>query len=123
MKLIPVLLFSFLVTLIQAESTTHTYWFNAEWVTANPDGCFERQMIGYNGTWPWPTLRVKKGDRIQMYLTNGLGNQNTSMHFHGLFQRGTNQMDGGDEITQCTIPPGATYLYNFTINGNVGSYW
>ncbi|KAL6454027.1 FET3 Iron transport multicopper oxidase FET3 [Candida maltosa Xu316] len=115
------LLFFSLISLISAE--THTWWFETGWVNANPDGVFERPMVGFNGSWPLPTLRVKKGDRVQLYLINGLDDKNTSLHFHGLFQHGTNQMDGPEMVTQCPIPPGETFLYNFTVEDQVGSYW
>ncbi|KAI3407104.1 hypothetical protein KGF56_000092 [Candida oxycetoniae] len=110
-----------LAELINAE--THTWWFNTTWVDANPDGVFERKMIGFNNSWPLPTLRVKKGDRVQIYLTNGFDDRNTSLHFHGLFQAGSNQMDGPEMVTQCPIAPGATMLYNFTVADQVGAYW
>ena len=80
-------------------------------------------MIGFNDSWPLPTLRVKKGDRVQLYLINGFDNLNTTLHFHGLFVRGANQMDGPEMVTQCPIPPGETYLYNFTVTDQVGTYW
>ncbi|KAG8202381.1 iron transport multicopper oxidase FET3 [Candida albicans P57072] len=111
---------TFLVSLVAAE--THTWYFKTGWVNANPDGVYERPMIGFNDTWPLPTLRVKKGDRVQLYLINGFDNLNTTLHFHGLFQNGTNQMDGPEMVTQCPIPPGETYLYNFTVD-QVGTYW
>ncbi|KAK6875915.1 Iron transport multicopper oxidase FET3 [Candida tropicalis] len=110
-----------LISFVAAE--THTWWYQTGWVDANPDGTYERKMIGWNGTWPLPTLRVKKGDRIQLYLINGFDDRNTTLHFHGLFQHGTNQMDGPEMITQCPIPPGETFLYNFTIDDQVGTYW
>jgi FtsP/CotA-like multicopper oxidase with cupredoxin domain len=47
----------------------------------------------------------------------------TSIHFHGLFQNGTNDMDGSVGITQCAIPPGYTFTYNFTVAGQSGTYW
>lgn len=43
-----------------------------------------------------------------------LGNQSTGMHFHGMFQNGTNEMDGAVAATQCAIPPGSAFTYNFT---------
>ena len=92
-------------------------------MNANPDGVLERPMIGFNGSWPLPTLRVKKGDTVNLYLINGFDDRNTSLHFHGLFQHGTNQMDGPEMVTQCPIPPGETFLYNFTVDDQVGSYW
>ncbi|RCK57687.1 Iron transport multicopper oxidase FET3 [Candida viswanathii] len=121
MKLLELLSLTFLLTLISAE--THTWYYQTGWVDANPDGTYERKMIGWNGTWPLPTLRVKKGDRVQLFLINGFDDRNTTLHFHGLFQHGTNQMDGPEMITQCPIPPGETYLYNFTIDDQVGTYW
>ncbi|KHC50226.1 iron transport multicopper oxidase FET3 [Candida albicans P37039] len=115
------LVFLFFSTLITAK--THTWYYKTGWVNANPDGGFERPMIGFNDSWPLPTLRVKKGDTVNLYLINGFDDRNTSLHFHGLFQHGTNQMDGPEMVTQCPIPPGETYLYNFTIDDQVGTYW
>ncbi|RLV89401.1 Iron transport multicopper oxidase FET3 [Spathaspora sp. JA1] len=121
MKLIPILLTTFLLSLINAE--THTWWFETSWVNAEPDGVKERPMIGFNGSWPLPTLRVKKGDTVNLYLTNGFDDRNTSLHFHGMFQKGTSQMDGPEMVNQCPIPPGETFLYNFTVGDQVGTYW
>ena len=115
------LVFLFFSTLITAK--THTWYYKTGWVNANPDGGFERPMIGFNDSWPLPTLRVKKGDTVNLYLINGFDDRNTSLHFHGLFQHGTNQMDGPEMVTQCPIPPGETFLYNFTVDDQVGSYW
>lgn len=121
MKLLGSLLFLGFVQLILAE--THTWWFETGWVDANPDGLFERKMIGFNGTWPLPTLRAKKGDTINLYLINGFEEpRNTSLHFHGLFQIGSNQMDGPEFVTQCPIPHGDVMLYNFTLTQH-GTYW
>ncbi|CAK7894613.1 iron transport multicopper oxidase Fet3p [[Candida] anglica] len=119
-------LFIFLLALFGstlAAQTTHTWYYTAGWVTANPDGEFEREVAGFNNTWPLPILRVKKGDRVQLYLTNGFPHHNTTLHFHGLFQNGSAQMDGPEMVTQCPIPPGETFLYNFTVPDQVGTYW
>lgn len=121
MKFTQLLFFSFVCTLVSA--TTHTWYFKTSWVTKNPDGCFERRVIGFNGTWPLPILRVKQNDTINLYLTNGFDDRNTSLHFHGMFQNGSSQMDGPEMVTQCPIPPGETMLYNFTVTGQVGTYW
>lgn len=117
-------LFVFLASwagLVAAE--THTWYFETGWIKANPDGVYERDVIGFNGSWPLPTLRVKKGDRVNLYLTNGFDDRNTTLHFHGMFQNGSAQMDGPEMITQCPIPPGETFLYNFTVADQVGTYW
>ncbi|CAI5760785.1 unnamed protein product [Candida verbasci] len=115
------LIISILLTIVNAE--THTWYFTTGWVDANPDGVYPRKMIGWNDTWPLPILRVKKGDRVNLYLTNGFDDLNTTLHFHGMFQHGSSQMDGPEMVTQCPIPPGETFLYNFTVDDQVGAYW
>lgn len=121
MRAISVFIFSLIASLVAAE--THTWYFETTWVNANPDGVLERPVIGFNGSWPLPTLTVKKGDTVNLYLTNGFTDRNTTLHFHGMFQNGSAQMDGPEMVTQCPISPGDTYLYNFTVAEQVGTYW
>lgn len=121
MRAVQTFIFSLLASFVAAE--THTWYYTTTWVDANPDGTFERPVIGFNNSWPLPILRVKTGDTINLYLTNGFDDANTTLHFHGLFQNGTNQMDGPEMVTQCPIAPGDTFLYNFTVTGQVGTYW
>lgn len=98
------------------------YDFNVTWVTANPDGLADRKIVGINGQWPLPVIEVDKGDQLIVNMYNGLGDKSTSIHFHGMFQNGTNEMDGASMVTQCPIPPGSSFTYNFTVNQN-GTYW
>jgi iron transport multicopper oxidase len=97
------------------KSATQVYDFTAEWVRANPDGLLERPVIGINGQWPIPRIEATVGDNVIVNLKNDLGNQSTSIHFHGLFMNGTSHMDGVVGTTQCGIPPGASFTYNFTV--------
>ena len=106
-----------------ANAATHTFNWTTGWGNYNVDGLFERPVITCNGEFPWPDIQVKEGDRVQVYLTNGFDDRNTSLHFHGLFMNGTNSMDGPEMVTQCPVAPGDTMLYNFTVDDNVGSYW
>ncbi|MCJ1352267.1 MAG: ferroxidase fet3 [Icmadophila ericetorum] len=101
---------------------TVTYDFNVTWVTANPDGLMQRKVVGINGQWPLPTIEVDKGDQLIVNMHNGLGDKNATIHFHGMFQNGTNYMDGPSMVTQCPVPPGYDFTYNFTVNQN-GTYW
>lgn len=98
-----------------AEAETRVYNFTAEWVRANPDSLFERPVIGINGQWPIPRIEATVGDRVIVNLNNNLGNQSTSIHFHGLFMNGTTHMDGVVGATQCGIPPGSSFTYSFTV--------
>ncbi|OWB74272.1 hypothetical protein B5S31_g4059 [[Candida] boidinii] len=107
----------------KAAAETHEFKWLAEWNQGNPDGTLERPIITCNGEFPWPNVHVKKGDRVIIHLTNGLGYQETSMHFHGLFQEDSNSMDGVPGLTQCNIAPNDTMIYNVTVPDQVGSYW
>ena len=107
---------------VQSQAKTVTYDFNVTWVQANPDGLQERKVIGINGQWPLPVIEVDRGDQLVVNMYNGLGDKSTSIHFHGMYQNGTNEMDGAAMVTQCPVPPGSSFTYNFTVNQN-GTYW
>jgi iron transport multicopper oxidase len=98
-----------------AGAATVTHDFNITWTTANPDGLAERTVIGVNGQWPLPIIRVNVGDRLVVNVLNSLGNESASLHFHGLYMRDATHMDGPAGVTQCPIPPGARFTYNFTV--------
>lgn len=101
-------------TLTRAKNVT--YDFKIGWVTANPDGVKARPVIGINGQWPIPQITADVGDRVIVNVVNELGNQSTSLHFHGLFQNGTTHMDGPASVTQCPIAPGASFTYDFEVS-------
>jgi iron transport multicopper oxidase len=105
-----------------SAAKTVTYDFNVTWVNANPDGLFERKVIGINGAWPLPVIEVDKGDRLVVHMYNGLGDKNASIHFHGMYQNTTSNMDGASMVSQCPIPPGYNFTYDFEVNQN-GTYW
>ncbi|KAH7022305.1 Cupredoxin [Ilyonectria destructans] len=116
--------FLFLLVLVACgcEAKTVTYDFNVTWVTANPDGLQERKVVGINGQWPLPVIEVDKGDRLVVNMDNQLGDKSASIHFHGMFQNGTNEMDGPSMVTQCPVNPGSSITYNFTVDQS-GTYW
>ena len=103
------------------EAATVTHDFNISWVTANPDGALDRPTIGINGKWPIPRIDATVGDRVIINVHNNLGNQSTSLHFHGLFMNGTGHMDGPTEVTQCPIPPGGSFTYDFKVSNKDSS--
>lgn len=81
-----------------------------------------RKVLVINGRYPAPLIRVNRGDRLLISVNNNMS-EPTSMHWHGLFQNGTNWMDGLAGITQCPIAPGRSFLYNFTVENQYGTYW
>ncbi|KAH7348950.1 iron transport multicopper oxidase FET3 [Rhexocercosporidium sp. MPI-PUGE-AT-0058] len=104
-----------------ALAKTVTYTWSIDWVTAAPDG-FTRQVIGINGKFPLPTIEGDVGDRIIVSVYNNLGDESTSIHFHGLDQPGTQFSDGPSGVTQCPIPPGKSLIYDFILD-RPGTYW
>ncbi|EXJ58514.1 hypothetical protein A1O7_05940 [Cladophialophora yegresii CBS 114405] len=105
-----------------APPTTREYKFTLSEVQLSPDGVF-RTMIAINGRFPGPLIRANMGDRLIINVQNNLPN-GTAIHWHGLFQNGTNWMDGTSGITQCPIPPnGGRFTYNFTLENQFGTYW
>jgi manganese oxidase len=71
---------------------------------------FKAHLWGYNGQSPGPTIEVVEGDRVRIFVTNRLP-EHTSVHWHG--QRLPNGMDGVSGLTQKSIEPGKTYVYEF----------
>ncbi|KAJ5223687.1 Multicopper oxidase abr1 [Penicillium chermesinum] len=105
---------------LAAAKDVYLNW-NVTWVNAAPDG-FERPVIGINGQWPCPQIDVDLGDRLIVDVHNGLGNQSTGVHWHGIHQYATGVMDGASGVTQCPIPPGEHMQYHFEVN-QTGTYW
>lgn len=106
---------------------THVYKFNVSWVVASPDDPdadenSTKPVIGINGKWPLPLMEATVGDRVIVHLLNLLETEPTSLHFHGLYLRNETHMDGPVHVSQCTIPPGSSFTYNFTVN-EPGIYW
>ncbi|KAK4167342.1 putative multicopper like protein [Cladorrhinum sp. PSN259] len=122
-----------LVTAVDDQSTetapwhtyndgVHVYNFNITWVKANPDGMAERDVIGINGRWPIPTIEASLDERIIVHVHNQLHDEPTALHFHGIFLNNATHMDGAAQVTQCYIPPGSSFTYNFTVH-QPGVYW
>ena len=96
-------------------AVTVTYDFNITWLTRNPDAAMDRPVIGINGQWPIPPIQANVNDTVIVNVRNQLGNQTTSLHFHGLYQNGTTEMDGTVGAGQCPIGPGDSFTYRFTV--------
>ncbi|CZR67928.1 related to laccase precursor [Phialocephala subalpina] len=97
------------------------YWFELVNSTLAPDGV-ERTTLTVNGTFPGPTIIANWGDTVKVHLYNGLQNNGTSLHFHGIRQNYTNQNDGVASITQCPTAPGDSITYEWRAL-QYGSTW
>ncbi|OAX43410.1 laccase T2 copper depleted [Rhizopogon vinicolor AM-OR11-026] len=90
-----------------------------------PDG-YPLNSIVVNGQYPGPVLTAQKGERFQINVMNQLEdasmNKTTSIHWHGIKQLLSNEMDGAAMVTQCPIASGQSFLYDFTPDQS-GSFW
>ncbi|KAG2096667.1 laccase [Suillus cothurnatus] len=124
------LLYTFFFFLASLQSYAATIGPVSDLIVANsnvsPNG-FARSAVLAGGTHPGPTIMAQKGDTFKINVTNQLSNESmltsTSIHWHGLFQNHSNQMDGTAFVTQCPIAPGHSFLYEFNAGDQVGTYW
>ncbi|TVY74179.1 Laccase-1 [Fusarium oxysporum f. sp. cubense] len=82
---------------------------------------FEREVYLINGQQPGPLVDVDEGDDVKIFVQNDL-NVETTIHWHGLLQRGTPHMDGVPGVTQDPIPPGGNYTYRFSTASEYGFF-
>jgi len=88
-------------------------------------------MITVNHTIPGPVIRTTLFQTVVITVINELGDDVSTVHWHGMNQRSTNYCDGVVGLTQCKInfnPPGQpkknlgimTYKFKF---GRCGTFW
>lgn len=88
-----------------------------------PDG-YQKHALLINGGFPGPAIEANWGDTIQVTVHNNITGpqEGTSLHWHGLLQKGTPYEDGVPGISQCPIAPGDSFTYSF-IADLYGSSW
>lgn len=104
-----------------SEPTRREYRWTIRDQEHNPDGVY-RPMTLINSQFPGPMIECNEGDTIIVHVDNQAANA-TSFHWHGIYQNGSNWMDGTVGITQCPIAPGKKFTYEFKIVGQSGTYW
>ncbi|KAL0957106.1 hypothetical protein HGRIS_003199 [Hohenbuehelia grisea] len=86
----------------------------------SPDG-FSRGAIEFG-----PLIKAHTGDNIRINVVNQLTDRSmpvsTSIHWHGLFQRGSSWADGPEFVTQCPIVPNESFEYSFEAD-HPGTFW
>ncbi|KIL59933.1 multicopper oxidase [Amanita muscaria Koide BX008] len=96
-----------------------------------PDG-FSRSTVISGATpdtasTPGPLVIGKKGDQFRINVINSLHDRSmlttTSIHWHGIYQGGSSWADGPVGVTQCPITPGNSFLYEFTVPDQAGTFW
>jgi FtsP/CotA-like multicopper oxidase with cupredoxin domain len=97
---------------------------NVNGVTAN--------LLTYNGTYPAPTIKVKKGDRLKVHFKNSLpytgtnmmgdGKDLTNLHIHGFHV----SSEGNSDNTMLSFMSGDVFNYEYDLalhtGGNLNFY-
>ncbi|PAN27573.1 hypothetical protein PAHAL_5G089200 [Panicum hallii] len=71
---------------------------------------------------PGPVIEAYEGDTVVVHVIND-SPYDVTIHWHGVFQRGTPWADGPSMVTQCPIRPGSRYTYRFSVAGQEGTLW
>ncbi|KAF9485557.1 laccase [Pholiota conissans] len=96
-----------------------------------PDG-FNRSTVlagptAANVTFPGPIITGFKGNTFNLNVIDQLNDTtmltSTSIHWHGLFQEGTTWADGPVGVSQCPIASGHSFLYQFSVPDQAGTFW
>lgn len=87
-----------------------------------PDGVCMPYGKVFNGSYPGPWIQACWGDEIEITVRNNLWYNGTTIHWHGLRQWNTVEMDGVNGVTQCPIAPGENFTYTFQAL-QYGSSW
>jgi FtsP/CotA-like multicopper oxidase with cupredoxin domain len=88
--------------------------------TLNPDGKKDVAGITANGTFPGPEIRLRRGEEFRARVENALGDDATSIHWHGLLVPAG--MDGVPGVSNGPIASGRVYVYEYPIL-QTGTYW
>ncbi|OTB05429.1 putative multicopper oxidase [Hypoxylon sp. CI-4A] len=98
------------------------YYLDVDEMPINGDGILNPDGKVFNQTYPGPWIQACWGDTIRVTIKNKLQYNGTSIHWHGIRQNGTMEMDGVNGVTQCPIAPGDNFTYEFKAV-QYGSSW
>lgn len=105
------------------EAKVVNYTLEVHYFPGSPDGVHKDKVLGINGEFPGPTLEAEVGDTLEITLVNSLQDgQNTSVHWHGISQKGSLFEDGTNMISQCPLPQGRSQIYRFNVT-QAGTFW
>ncbi|CAB0033411.1 unnamed protein product [Trichogramma brassicae] len=100
-------------------NATNTVWSHCQCVLA--DGV-ERGILTANRMIPGPSIQVCEGDRVVIDVENHMEGQEVTLHWHGVWQKGSQYYDGVPFVTQCPITAGTSFRYQWTA-GNAGTHF
>ncbi|KAI8383000.1 multicopper oxidase-domain-containing protein [Blakeslea trispora] len=118
------IVFASVALMATSQAVLRRYELDVDEALMNPDcgaDAFYSPIV--NGQFPGPNLYANVGDEVEVLVKNSMASKNTSIHFHGIRQIGTNEYDGVPGITQYIIEPGDSFLHRFKIVDQAGTYF
>ncbi|KAI9263300.1 Cupredoxin [Phascolomyces articulosus] len=129
-----------LVSIFVQGYETHYYELNITRESLNADcSNYAGEKLLVNGQLPGPAIAVTSGDHVKMLVRNLLPTYNNTafpsdsssggrsnditIHAHGIRQYGTPEADGVPFLTQDPIKPGESFLYEFKVVHQSGTYF
>ncbi|CAN0905239.1 Putative laccase-9 [Linum grandiflorum] len=79
-------------------------------------------MLSVNGSFPGPTIKVRRGDTAFVNVHNQ-GSYGLTIHWHGVKQPRNPWSDGPENITQCPIEAGKNFTYEVIFSDEEGTLW
>ncbi|GAB9467006.1 hypothetical protein Gpo141_00004366 [Globisporangium polare] len=117
------LLVGAVVAFVQLASASKTIRY--DWCVTQFDDASDgvtRKVFGINDRPGHETaIEAVVGDTIEVWVENKIS-EPTCIHWHGMRQIHTQEMDGTSGVTQCSIQPGQSALYRF-VASVVGTFW
>lgn len=86
------------------------------------DSLFPVEIVAINNQFPGPKIECSSGDTLIIKVRNQLQRE-ISIHWHGITQKRTSNMDGVPYLSHAPIAPNSTYEYNFKVHEQTGTYW
>ncbi|XP_064615679.1 uncharacterized protein LOC135479706 [Liolophura sinensis] len=123
---------------------TCEYYFTVEWYFVLTKACyncpfnktdcyrphcisadgFPRAVVVVNRMLPGPAIQVCENDEIVVTVDNKLNMaEGTTIHWHGIHQKGTPYNDGVEMLTQCPIPAHTQFQYRFIADTPGTHFW
>uniref|UniRef100_A0A8W8HU07 L-ascorbate oxidase n=1 Tax=Magallana gigas TaxID=29159 RepID=A0A8W8HU07_MAGGI len=87
------------------------------------DGYGSRLVIAINGKFPGPEIVAYENHKMIIHVRNLMHTDSTTIHWHGMHQKGTPGSDGVAFISQSPILPGRTFTYKFTAQPHGTSFY
>ncbi|TAQ86576.1 hypothetical protein B7494_g5097 [Chlorociboria aeruginascens] len=107
---------------IYPKGIVRNYYIEVDDTPINADGIINPDGKVFNNTYPGPWIEACWGDILNITVKNNLRWNGTTIHWHGIRQLNSMEMDGVNAVTQCPIAPGDTYTYTFRAT-QYGTTW